>query len=85
MILLIIILLLSILILGIYVIINNKLSSKNFVALTFIILLSTALGGILTIYDRPSALDVYRGKTVLKVTYIEALPIDSVVVYKESE
>lgn len=30
----------------------------------------------------PTALDVYRGKTTLEVTYIDNVPIDSVVVFK---
>lgn len=32
--------------------------------------------------DEPIAIDVYRGKTVLEITYIDSVPIDTVVVYK---
>lgn len=32
---------------------------------------------------RPSALDVYRGKTVLKITYEDKVPVDTVVIYKK--
>ena len=31
---------------------------------------------------RPSAIDVYRGKTTLQVIYQDSIPVDSVVVYK---
>lgn len=30
----------------------------------------------------PSAIDVYRGKTTLQITYKDNIPIDSTVVYK---
>lgn len=32
--------------------------------------------------DAPSALDVYRGKTTLEITYRDSVAVDSVVVYK---
>lgn len=32
---------------------------------------------------RPSAMDVYRGKTELRITYEGKTPVDSVVIYKE--
>lgn len=32
--------------------------------------------------NRPTALDVYRGKTTLEITYRVSTAIDSVVVYK---
>ena len=31
----------------------------------------------------PTAIDVYRGKTTLKVIYIDSIAIDTVVVFKE--
>ena len=33
--------------------------------------------------DTPTALDVYRGKTTLEITYRDSVAIDSVVVYKK--
>lgn len=30
----------------------------------------------------PTAMEVYRGKTTLEITYRDGVPIDSVVVYK---
>ena len=32
--------------------------------------------------DAPTALDVYRGKTTLEITYRDSVAVDSVVVYK---
>ena len=48
-------------------------------------LLSFFFGGIYTCIDyekRPSAKDVYRGKTTLEITYRDSVAIDSTVVYK---
>lgn len=32
--------------------------------------------------DEPTALDVYRGRTTLEITYHDSIPIDTVVVFK---
>ena len=32
--------------------------------------------------NTPTALDVYRGKTTLEITYSDSVAIDSIVVYK---
>ena len=34
---------------------------------------------------KPSAMDVYRGKTTLEITYRDSIAVDSVVVFKETE
>ena len=55
------------------------------------IALTLNMAGILNvmIYDyvikTPSALDVYKGKTVLKITYEDKVPVDTVVIYKKGE
>lgn len=33
--------------------------------------------------NSPNAIDVYRGKTTLEITYKDSIPVDSVVVFKE--
>jgi len=33
----------------------------------------------------PSALDVYQGKTTLRITYQDSIAVDSIVVFKEKE
>ena len=34
---------------------------------------------------KPTAMDVYQGKTTLEVTYKDGVPLDSVVVFKDKE
>lgn len=34
-------------------------------------------------YRKPTALEVYQGKTTLEITYKDGVPVDSVVVYKD--
>lgn len=41
-----------------------------------------AITSILCYDYSPKAMDVYRGKTELKITYKDNIPIDTVVVYK---
>ncbi len=43
------------------------------------------LSGILPVIDKtnPTAIDVYRGKTTLEITYKGGVPVDTVVVFKE--
>ena len=45
-----------------------------------IILCIVGLGRI--IHSHPQAIDVYRGKTTLQITYKDSIPVDSVVVFK---
>lgn len=48
-----------------------------------------AIGGMIMIADKfdeaniPSALDVYRHKTALKITYVDGEPVDTIVVFKK--
>ena len=46
-----------------------------------IVLFTICVCGIITI-SNPRAIDVYRGKTTLEITYKDSIPIDSVVVFK---
>lgn len=34
---------------------------------------------------KPTAMDVYKEKTTLQITYRDSIPVDSVVVFKEKE
>ena len=38
--------------------------------------------GVCTPNYKPTALDVYRGKTTLEITYRDSVAVDSIVVYK---
>lgn len=56
-----------------------------FIMNTIVGLVCFFLGGIFTYIDfgkRPTAIDVYRGKTTLEITYRDSVAIDSTVVYK---
>ena len=35
--------------------------------------------------NKPSALDVYRGRTTLQITYRDSMPVDTIVIFKDSE
>ena len=46
---------------------------------------SASIGVVLYVIitaNMPNALDVYRGKTTLEITYLDSVAIDSTVVYK---
>ena len=48
-----------------------------------VILTGTCIGTtIAEIHGIPKAIDVYRGKTTLEITYRDSVAVDSVVVYK---
>lgn len=46
------------------------------------VVLLTLLGHMIWLSKEPTALDVYRGKTTLEITYRDSVAVDSVVVYK---
>lgn len=58
---------------------TNKLTILGSVSSMLLI-----IGGASCIYDckHPSAIDVYRDKTTLQVTYKNNIPTDTIVVYK---
>lgn len=80
---LIIILATSILVSGI---IGLYLSSNNENAISFSLML-TVIGLLLLVAGcfetTPTALDVYRGKTTLEITYKDGVAVDTVVVFKD--
>ena len=39
--------------------------------------------GLVVVDDEPTALDVYRGNTELKITSVNDIPTDTIVVFKE--
>ena len=50
---------------------------------TFLLLNFVLLILILIQMQKPTAMDVYKGKTTLEITYKDGTPIDSVVVWKD--
>ena len=69
-------------------IILTYLSLERYDNIGLTIALTLIIAGILNIIiyhatEAPSALDVYKGKTVLKITYEDKVPVDTVVIYKK--
>ena len=66
------------------------LFSKRYNSIGLTIAFTLYITGILNVIiyhatEAPSALDVYKGKTVLKITYEDKVPVDTVVIYKKGE
>lgn len=63
---------------------NDKDGISAFRCSAISLLSCLALCSIMTILekDKPTALDVYRSKTTLEITYRDSVAVDSVVVYK---
>lgn len=63
---------------------------KRYDSIGWTIALTLYIAGILNVIiypatEAPSALDVYKGKTVLKITHEDKVPVDTVVIYKKGE
>lgn len=63
---------------------------KRYDSICSAIVLTLNIVGILNVIiyhatEAPSALDVYKGKTVLKITYEDKVPVDTVVIYKKEK
>lgn len=63
---------------------NDKVAKKCFEIQKYslIALGTVCVCGIIKI-SSPQAIDVYRGRTTLEITYKDSIPVDSVVVFKE--
>jgi len=63
---------------------NDKVAEVCFEILkgSTIALSAVCVCGIIKI-STPQAIDVYRGRTTLEITYRDSIPMDSVVVFKE--
>ena len=64
--------------------IHDKLSNIERLCL-ILVLLSMFFGVLTTSYldnSTPKAIDVYRGKTTLQITYVDSIPQDTVIVFK---
>lgn len=57
-------------------------------AFSFGVIGAYILSGGIMMYEnscKPTAMDVYKGKTTLEITYKDGVPVDSVVVFKDKE
>ena len=77
-------LIISIVALAIILIFDKKEHGDCFISWNTIILSCWALTSFVSLltYNEPTAIDVYRGKTTLEITYRDSVAIDSTVVYK---
>lgn len=75
--------LLSILTVSLDIFLSDGFSSNKFV-IGLVAFLSTIVILVLAVAlkNEPKAIDIYRGKTTLEITYKDEIPIDSVVVWK---
>ena len=80
------ILLLAVLILCITDIISGKGGPDgNFITVYSFIFSFIIFILLLTLGSKPTAIDVYRGKTTLEITYKDKVPVDSTVVWKNNK
>lgn len=64
------------------IIISDKYSSIISIVLLIIVVIESSF--IMAYINKtPTALDVYKGKTELRITYEGKTPVDSVVIYKK--
>lgn len=75
-------------ILGLFVCLTLESTNKHipniFGGTAIIGVILIVIGVITDFYNqKPTAIDVYQGKTTLEITYRDSIPVDSVVVYKE--
>ncbi len=63
---------------------NDKVAKKCFEIQKYslIALCTVCVCGIIKI-SSPQAIDVYRNRTTLEITYRDSIPVDSIVVFKE--
>lgn len=62
--------------------ITNMIEGEDFNIVRLILLVIILLLSLVHI-KRPEAIDVYKGKTTLEITYRDNTPMDSVVVWKK--
>lgn len=61
----------------------NMEGNKELSVVLLIVAIMGLLCIILYISNTPTAMDVYKGKTELRITYEGKTPVDSVVIYKK--
>lgn len=65
---------------------NEIFEDKNFTRIILDIIIAYSMIAILLMIayiSKPKAIDVYRDKTTLEITYKNSVPIDTVVVWKD--
>lgn len=78
----------TIFIIGIIILVIAFFVKKNETTFTLAILGSWLASGALMyneIQKKPSAMDVYQGRTTLEITYKDGIAVDSIVVFKNKK
>lgn len=69
-----------------YIIVSCNANSDGISTALFICIVLSILSGMLINIknnsSKPTAMDVYKGKTTLEITYKDSIPVDSIVVFK---
>lgn len=60
---------------------NDK--NDGTIPMCFLLIMLLSIIGFVVTVNTPDAIDVYRNKTTLKVTYEDSIPTDSVVIFKK--
>lgn len=55
---------------------NNQFPLSGIIGFLSLVIL------FIIVYNRPQAIDVYKGKTTLEITYRDSIPVDSTVIFK---
>ena len=79
------VILIIILSLWILAFIISVVANSEFGLFSFVLISGVWFGFfIMVVYDsyHPTAMDVYRNKTTLEITYKDSIPVDSIVVFK---
>ena len=61
---------------------SNNYKTNSMIILGSVSSMLLIIGGCIHTCKYPSAIDVYRGKTTLQITYKNNVPTDTIVVYK---
>ena len=67
----------------IFIIVHLFSEDLNGVLLGILVVVINCLCLISDLNPQPTAMDVYQGKTTLKYTYVDNIPVDSIVIWKE--
>ena len=63
---------------------GNEFDTNFFIYTLFVYSFLVFILSLSCVY-KPSAIDVYRGKTTLEITYKDKVPVDSTVVWKNNK
>lgn len=66
-----------------FILSGNHVELFDVTLVAFGVLILTATAMEASNQDKPTAMEVYRNRTTLKITYVDSVAVDTVVVFKE--